>query len=191
MAFLPEGYEPPKTNSNYIKFEDGKKKIRIMSSPILGWQYWDKVEGGSGKPIRLPYTEDNGKKAIMEASKNIEERDRKAKHFWAVIAYDYVRCRIGILQIDQKSVQDQIRQLSQNEEWGSPVDSYDITVTREGKDLETKYTITPSVPRPASDEVKEAFKSTFIDLEALYAGADPFDKNWKDSVDIAPESVFA
>lgn len=46
--FLPEGYEVPKTSGGYMKFKQGANKFRILSAPIIGWEYWTE----SKKPVR-------------------------------------------------------------------------------------------------------------------------------------------
>src|ERR1700731_3705061 len=40
--FLPENYERPVSSGNYMKFADGPNKLRIMSAPIFGHEYWTK-----------------------------------------------------------------------------------------------------------------------------------------------------
>lgn len=97
--FLPDGYELPKSNSAYMKFEDGDNEFRILASPILGWEYWDKVPNGSGKPVRLRYTEENAKIASLMASKNPDQQDQKAKHFWAMTVWNSKTEAVEILQI--------------------------------------------------------------------------------------------
>lgn len=152
-----------------------------MSSPVIGWEYWKKT-GSDKKPVRLPYTEENMKTAALEASRNPDPKDQKSKHFWSMIVWNYADSKIEILQINQKSIQDSLRNLANNPKWGSPVGRYDITVTKEGKDLETEYSVFPSPHTDTLEEAETAFNSTFIDLQALFQGADPFDENWKKGV---------
>lgn len=47
-GFLPTGYAVPKAPSDYMKFEDGKNKFRILSAPLMGFMYWTKDK----KPVR-------------------------------------------------------------------------------------------------------------------------------------------
>ena len=43
MTFLPSGYTVPKQNgSGYFKPQEAQSRIRILSSPIVGYIDWDK-----------------------------------------------------------------------------------------------------------------------------------------------------
>lgn len=165
-AFLPPNYDVPKGNSNYMKFEDGENRFRIMSSPILGWEYWNEDAQGKKTPIRKRMNE-----ALNMAE--IQEPD-KVRHFWAMVVYNYQDEKAQILEITQKGLQKSLRALASDEDWGSPVDKYDIVVTKEGKNLETKYSLQPKPAKATDKKVKDAIASTVINLEALYAGEDPF-----------------
>lgn len=187
--FLPTNYEPPKSGGGYMKFEDGDNEFRILSSPLIGWEYWDKVPGGSNKPVRLPYTEENGKTAALMASRNVEEQDQKAKHFWAMKVWDYSAEEIRILQVNQKGIQEALRNYAANKKWGSPVGRYDITVTKSGQKQETAYTVMASPHSDTSEVVASADKSKFVDLEALFYCADPFDSNWKETCEAYKASL--
>lgn len=176
--FLPANYEPPKSNSAYMRFEEGQNPFRIMSSPILGWEYWNKLNG-ENKPVRLQYNEENMHTATLMASKNPDPKDQKCKHFWAMVVWNIREEKIEILQITQKGIQEALRSYATNPKWGSPVNTYDIIVGKEGKGTDTTYTVTVDPKSDTPEEAEIAFNSTFIDLEALFAGLDPFDKNWK------------
>ena len=51
QTFLPDGYEVPKSSGGgYMKFKQGANKFRILSSPVLGWEYWtESKEASTGK----------------------------------------------------------------------------------------------------------------------------------------------
>ena len=89
-SFLPQDYEAPTSNLAYTKFEDNKTtRIRILSSSIVWWEYWDKFTSDTNKPIRLHFTEENKKIGEKESLKNSELKDRVIKHFWAFIVWNY------------------------------------------------------------------------------------------------------
>lgn len=178
-GFLPANYELPKSNSAYMKFEDGDNEFRILASPILGWEYWDKASGGTNKPVRLPYTEENAKKACFMASKNPDPQDQKAKHFWAMTVWNYRTEKIEILQINQRGIQESLRNLAQNKKWGSPVGRYDVVVTKSGVKQDTSYSVAPTPHTDTEEHILQALANTPVDLDALYYGADPFDTEWK------------
>ena len=50
-------------------------------------------------PVRLAYTEENYIIAQSEAQKNIEEKDKKAKHFWAMVVWNYNTKAVEILEL--------------------------------------------------------------------------------------------
>ena len=45
--FLPEGYKLP-DNKGYAKIKDGENDFRVLSSAIVGYEYWNT----SNKPVR-------------------------------------------------------------------------------------------------------------------------------------------
>lgn len=182
--FLGADYEAPASNSRYMKLLDGENNFRILSRPILGWVYWNKI-GKENKPVRLTYTEENGKKAIVEAKKNPDPKDQKAKHFWAMKVWNYSTERIEILELTQKSIQEVIRTLSQKKGWGSPVKTYDISIDRSGAGVETEYQINPIPPSPLDEEIEIMLNSEYINLNALFYSEDPFDTTWKEPEDLA------
>lgn len=164
MDFLPAGYEVP-TTSNYMKFQLGENKFRILSSPILGYEWWVETEG-TRKPVRVDL------KTQIDISK-IENPD-EVKHFWAMPVWNYQAKRVQILEITQKGIQKTLRALARDEDWGSPVQTYDIVVTKTGEGFETKYEVLPKPAKPLDPEIITQFESMNITLEALYSGDDPF-----------------
>jgi hypothetical protein len=63
--------------------------------------------------------------------------------------------------------------LANNEDWGDPHE-YDITVSRTGSGLETKYQVHPSPHRQLDDFAATAYAKTGPKIEALFTGDDPF-----------------
>lgn len=160
-AFADASYEVPKGNSDYMKFEKGESKFRILSKPIFGWEGWkDK------KPLRFR----------MESKPDSTQKfDQDIKHFIAVIVWDYSDSKIKILEITQKSVIEPIINLSRDADWGSPYE-YDIKVIKKGEGMETEYSVSPVPHRKIENEIVDAFISKPILLDALYDGKDPFEK---------------
>jgi hypothetical protein len=163
--FLPNDYEVPSSGSNYMKFEQGENKFRILSSPILGWEYW-LDEGNSRKPIRTPIDK-------PFTTLQIEDPD-KIKHFWAMVVYNYNEKKIQILEITQKGIQKTLRALAKDEDWGSPVMTYDIVVTKTGEKMETKYEVLPKPAKKIDPGIVQLYEDMHINLKALFEGKDPF-----------------
>lgn len=167
-SFLPENYEAPKAGGgNYTKLQDGETRLRILSNPIFGFEYWNT----DGKPVRVQQRP-NGKPADMRLVDN-NGREEKIKEFWAMKVYNYNEQQMQVCQITQSQIKNALAELSRDADWGHPK-QYDVKITRSGKGLETKYVVTPVVPKPVSEEVKKAYGATPINLEALFSGDDPF-----------------
>lgn len=162
-TFLPKGYEVPKAQSNYFKFEEGQNKFRIVSDAIFGYEYWN----AGNKPGRL-------KEIPKVIPKDIRD-DSAIKHFWAFAILDRWDNKIKILEITQSGIMRDITSLLENEDWGDPK-GYDLNVNRTGKGLETKYTTQPSPHKPLTEEEQELVKNTKLNLQALFSGGNPFDE---------------
>jgi len=162
MTFLPEDYSRPSTNSNYMKLEQGDNKFRILSDAIVGFVDWDK-SGDKPVPVRS-----------REANAPLGEG--RVRHFWAFVVYDYKDGKIKILEITQSSIQEVIMSLHQNEAWGDPK-GFDISITRTGEKLETKYSVVPTPPQPLAEEIETLYSSMKVDLNKLYNNGDPFEGN--------------
>jgi len=162
--FLPEAYEIPASPSNYMKFQEGLNRIRILGSAIVGFEYFTV----DNKPIR-------SKEAFKETPADIKENG-KVKAFWAFPVYNYQTKTVQILEVTQKTIMKDIKSLVDNSKWGNPI-MYDIAITKTGEGLETEYSTQgePPIGEP-SDEIKTAFMEKTIKLENLYAGKDPFSK---------------
>ena len=158
--FLPSDYQPPKGESRYMKFQSGTNKFRILSRPIIGWEDWE-----DKKPLRFKMKE--------KPEKPIDPK-YPIKHFWAMIVWNYQTEHIEILEITQVTIMQSIVALTKDPEWGSPF-HYNIKVEKQGEKLETKYSVLASPPSDLTNEIKEAYKTTPVNLEALYEGEDPFD----------------
>jgi len=167
---LPKDYEAPEKPSNYMKFQDGKNKFRVLSDIIVGYEWWVENDNGTCKPVRS--------KPADLAKHNAP--DDAVKWFWSMIVWNYQASRIQILNITQARIQKEIEAYEDNEDWGDSK-NYDITVTRSGEKMLTKYSVQPSPHKQVAPEVIEALNATSIDLNALFDGKDPF----KDIVDEA------
>lgn len=173
--FLPSGYEVPKKSGSYMKFEDGVNKIRILGSPIIGYEYWNEDSKGVRKPIRKRMTE-----ALVMS--DIQEPD-KIKHFWAMPVWNYQDGKVQVLEITQKGIQTELRRLAKDEDWGSPL-NYDVVITKTGEKLETKYSVQPKPAKPLDEAISKIFKASTINLEALFEGGDPFKSDDAESINI-------
>ncbi|HYF04597.1 MAG TPA: hypothetical protein VEA59_00330 [Patescibacteria group bacterium] len=160
--FLPDNYEMPVTTGNYMKLEKGENTFRVLSSAVVGWEYWNVDD----KPVRL-----KSKPEIMPADMR---SDSNLKHFWAFVVWNYKAGKVQVLEVTQKTIQDSILALVEDEDWGSPK-GYDIKINRIGDKLETVYTVSPKPHSPLKLEIESAYRNTPVDLNNLFTGDDPFD----------------
>lgn len=163
--FLPTEYKIPKSPSDYMCFEEGLNRIRILSSAVVGWEYFNK----ENKPVRQ-------KEKFEELPADIKNGG-KIKPFWAFIVWNYRENRIQILELTQKTVMTAIKSLVDNPKWGDPK-MYDIAITRVGTTMaDTEYSTQgePPIGEPSA-EILTAFSTKYVNLEALFLGLDPFQR---------------
>lgn len=162
--FPTEDYKLPVT-SNYMKFTEGENTFRVLSSAIVGYEYFNT----QNKPVRSKEAFDS----VPDDIKKDKDGKFKISHFWAFIVYNYDANRIQVLELTQKGLMKYIQGLVKNEKWGNPT-GYDITVTRTGAGLDTEYTIMSNPHSGIDPAIIEQYKNKSINLKALYAGEDPF-----------------
>jgi hypothetical protein len=162
-SFLPDGYAVPKSGGNYMKLRGGANKFRILSAPILGFEYWTDQR----KPVRARKLWD-----VIPVDADISN-GWNPKHFWAFVVWNFDEKAIQILEITQSTIQRALTDLIHNEEWGDPR-NYTITVNRKGEKLETEYSVVPSPAKPVPQDIMDAYQDKKIDLTLLFDGGDPF-----------------
>lgn len=151
--------EVPET-SNYLKFDTGANRFRVVSEPIVGTEWWvDK------KPKRV--------RPGVPVPANEIDIEQPPKTFWAFVVWNYNIEKLQVLELTQKSIMKEIALLAKDEDWGSPLE-YDLVVTKEGDGMETRYSVTPKPKKDLDKAIAEAVKNTPIQLEALFDGLDPF-----------------
>ena len=175
--FLPEDYELPKSNwGRYTKFENGVTRLRILSSCLVGWEYFD-----IDKKVHRSKTK-------FEETPRIEKW-KYQKEFWAFVVYNRNTEQIEICQITQKGLKEAILTLCRDEDYGDPKNRYDLKITKSGEKLETSYQVNPGLPSATEKEILEEFEKTNIVLEALFEGKNPFDYQ-KDELDFKDENYW-
>lgn len=165
--FLSKGYKVPETPSDYMRFQQGANKFRVLSNAVVGYEYWNI----DNKPVRL---KEYPNYIPEDARPNKDGALDNPKHFWAFVVYNYNTERVQILEITQKGIMDTIYNLNNNEDWGDPKE-YDITVNRKGESLETKYDTQPSPKTELTEKIKKAHAAKKVDLDALFTSGSPFE----------------
>ena len=172
--FTPEKFAESQVG-NYMKFEEGENRIRILEKPITGYVYWEDAEGNlvpknemagkGGKPVRVKSWEGltNAQRGAM-------------KGFAAMVVWNYKAEKVQILEVKQVGIMNALEALSLSKSWGDTT-TFDIVITKTRTGInptDVEYSVMPEPKEPVSKEIKEAYKEAHIDLEALYRGEDPF-----------------
>ena len=169
-SFLPENYEAPKSESGYMKLKQGENRFRVLSSAIVGWEYWN-------KPIRSKEPFEG-----TPADARLNQGKFSPKHFWAFVVWSYQDKKIQILQLTQAGIQRDIEGFVQDADYGDPK-TYDTLIKREGETLnDTKYNVIPKPPKPTDPEILNAYKEMTINLPQLYVGGNPFGEGETDEI---------
>ena len=172
--FTPDKFAESQVG-NYMKFEEGENRIRILEKPITGYVYWEDAEGNlvpknemagkGGRPVRVEHWEE------------LFSAQRKAmKGFAAMVVWNYKAEKVQILEVKQVGIMNALEALSLSKSWGD-VTTFDIVITKTRTGInptDVEYSVMPEPKEPVSKEIKEAYKEAHIDLEALYRGEDPF-----------------
>jgi len=169
--FLPKDYTVPVSGGNYMKLEKGDNVFRVLSSAVVGYEYWN----NENKPIRLSKKPD-----VLPVDMRIDDYGNKnLKHFWAFIVWNYKANAIQMLEITQVSIQEGIANLVKDVDWGDPK-RYDIKITKTGEKMDTEYAVSPKPHTPVKAEIEQALLNKNYDLNALFIGGDPFDVKTSD-----------
>src|SRR5919199_5819020 len=168
--FLPEGYETPEVPSKFMEFEEGLNSFRILSSAIVGYEWWETHGEAGRKPIRVRTAEE-----VPAEIRNTLDNRRKAKHFWAFTVFNYDAKAVQVLVLKQQTIMHAIEALGRNPKWGNPK-GYDLIVekTRTGSQArDVEYSVIPEPPAPVDPGIAELAKQVPVNLEALHEGEIP------------------
>lgn len=164
--FFPENFNQLEVPSNYMKLKEGDNVFRVLSSAVVGFEYW---------------TADNAPKRLKEYPKTTpsdirREKDgtSRVKLFWAFIVWNYAIGRVQMLEITQSTIQGAIENLVKDVDWGDPK-GYDIKINKQGEGLETEYSVSPKPHTPLKAEIQSEFANTPYDLNNLFIGEEVFD----------------
>jgi hypothetical protein len=160
---LPEGYDRVPSTGRYMKLLEGKNVFRALDRMVIG--YWNMA----GKPVRLRQrpssrpgdirTEDDGKENI--------------KDFWAFPVWNYADKAVQILEITQATIQNAIKALDEEENWGDPT-GYDIAASKSGSGFGTEYSVLGIPPKPLDPAIAADYAKSPVNLGALFENGDPF-----------------
>lgn len=169
MTRLPDDYKiQESTWWNYFKITEDPQEFRILTSPILWYEYFA-VDGDRSYPVR--------QKEPFDGIPGDSRDGSTPKEFWAFVVWNHNLAKLQVMEITQQSIKKEILKYVQDaENWGDPK-TYDFRVFRTGKWKETRYTIAP-LPK-SKFESEELYNAALADaskinLAALYENWDPF-----------------
>lgn len=188
-TFLDSGYTVPDRENGYMKFKVGENRFRIISKPIVGWEWWVREDGTVKSKEDKPLPGDHPVRVRHDQAVPVEAAET-AKHFWAMVVWNFKVKQLQILELTQKGIQKAIENLTKKPSWGAPY-FYDIVVEKTGEGLDTEYTVTPEPKTERAEEIEKALKAVSINLEALFEGQDPFntERKLEEVEDISDEEL--
>ena len=169
--FLPEGYQTPEVPSNYMTLEEGQNCFRVLSSAIIGYEWWMENGEEGRRPVRVRSADE-----IPEEVRQATDNRQMAKHFWAFSVFNYKTQTIQILVLKQQTIMRAMEAFTKNPKWGNPK-GYDLIIERDrtgSKERDVEYHVIPEPPSPLDEGIVELAKSVPVRLEAMFTGEDPF-----------------
>lgn len=172
MSFLPIDYKAPAGSNNYMKFQEGENRFRVLSEAVVGWEGWkDNV------PFRRKGTEQNINADEVDVDAKYGKGKPKINHFWGFLVYDYDDKCIKILTLTQKTIMKGIQALVDDKDWGDPM-NYDISVAKIKKGERTTYSIKSYPPKAITPEIVTAMTENKLNLEDIFKGKSDDDMNY-------------
>lgn len=166
--FFGEGYKLPEVSTwKYSRIEKDKTlRIRILSKPLIGWEYFNTEK----KPVR---SKTRPVKLENPSISTYTWKEAPAQEFWALKVYNVDSKQIEVFSINKKTIKEMMMNLYLDDDYWSFL-NYDLKISKTWEGTETKYSVLPWKVEPLSKEVLELAEKTPVNLEALYLGDDPF-----------------
>jgi hypothetical protein len=158
------GYTDPKKPSKYLKLSEGTHLLHFLTEPKDVVSYFVQfVDGNDGK-----------KQKICTPDLGDGNQPADTKRTWAFKVWNYDIEEIQILEVSQRSIQDYLHSIATGKirkDWTK----YPIQITRKGEKMETVYTCMAGDNQAITLEIEKAMANTFVNLQAMATGQDPFD----------------
>ena len=146
--------------------EDKEYKLRFFGEGATGYEGWTVAN----KPLRWPLLP-------SEIPSNIRTDDNGAqvvKFFIAGIVWDYDQEIFRVINITQKTILDQLHKYMKDEDYGD-LNGYDVTITKTGSGMQTKYRVLAKPPKAPSASIKEGFSELTWKINNLFQNINPWD----------------
>lgn len=144
----PAGYKPQTSGGSFTRLTPGDHRLRIMSSPLIGYEVWSDNADGT--------------RAVSRFTHQVPG----SKEFNAFVVWNYQTNQIEILSLTQKGLIGDLFNLDSDPDWGE-LRNYDIVINRTGASMmDTRYTLTPKPAKPVTEEIAKALVEADIDLKS-------------------------
>ncbi len=143
---------PDYTPSGFFKLTAGENKLRILSNPEFGYEYWL-----NKKPYRFAHAN----KPIPPAGAD------PLKPLWVFKVYDCKTNTVNLWELSKPSIQKALQSLIESESWGDPT-GYPISITVTGSGMDTRYAVLPLPKEPLSSEIQKLSDESTIDLSNIF-----------------------
>jgi len=163
---IPKDTQIPKGASQFMKFQDGKNRFRILSEVVTGWELWKNKE-----PKRHEGQVCKFKPEDADLNQNGKPN---INYFWAMIVWNYEAKQLQVLEITQKTVMSPLYDLEQNPDWGD-LRNYDVEINKKKEGDKTSYNVLGIPPKPVAPEILTALEESKIDLTKLFDGKYPIE----------------
>ncbi len=158
--------KPPASSSQFAKLQDGINRFRFLSDVVFGWEGWK-----DNKPFRHEGMECKIKPEQVDLNQN---QKPNINFFWAAVVWNYKEKKIQVLELTQKTIMSSLYDYEQKEEFGD-IKGYDVEINRIKENDKVKYLTAGMPPKAVSKEIKKAYESTEVKLEALFEGKYPME----------------
>ena len=179
VNFFEQGHEIPDKRNQFMKFVQGKNRIRFVGNPISGFVFYGKIKREDGSEALKPYRrrESEGEFSLEEMiNRDVRMKPdgeiEGQKYFVMGLVYNYQKEKLQVLEITQKSILKALKSYVESEEYGHP-SGYDLTIEKKGDGLNTEYTVVVSPPKPLSAEIENLVGETSCDLQKIFDGEYP------------------
>ncbi len=165
---LPQGFKQEAGNGRYTMghLKTMKKvKIRVLSDFISGKCVWGEPDG---KRVCTRRRAEESMPVGAIGYSEVYKRTEPIRQFIAAVVYNYTTDQVEVFETDKATIIGQIVEIESNEDWGD-CKGYDISISKGGEGMETKYSVLPS---PGKFDKQVEWKN--IHVEVLFDGGDPF-----------------
>lgn len=155
----------------------------LADQPLEFFECWGEAEGGAVQPFRFEEDPSPDDIELAMGSEYTRRLNRdgsapdKIKFAIAVPVYNFETGSVQIMQLTQKTLQNELDDISQMEDY-SDITEWDFVMGKEGNGIDTRYSLRP-VPRKKGSaqtiaEAWEAAESAGFDISRILTGGNPF-----------------